>query len=44
MNLCGFGIRVFCSDRDIRHEGYNHRYPVTKEDKILSQKKESLNI
>ena len=30
MNSCGFGIRALYSDRDIRHEGYNHRYPATK--------------
>lgn len=25
---CGFGILAFYSDRDIRHEGYNYRYPA----------------
>ena len=44
MNLCGFGIHAFYSDRDIRYEWYNQRYPATKENKTLSQKNESLNI
>lgn len=44
MTSCGFGILAFYSDRDIRHEWYNHRYPATKEDKILSQTRSSLNL